>query len=64
MWWPKVINQDRKIQIMQKEEALKGSLTKVYKYLMGGCMEVRGKLSLVVPSNRTRGNGHELKCKK
>jgi len=33
----------------------------VYKYLQGECKEGRAKLFPVVPSNRTRGYGHQLK---
>jgi len=36
----------------------------MYKYLMGGSKEDRVKLFIVVPSERTRGNRHQVKHKK
>jgi len=40
---------------------LGGNLTKVYKYLQGGCKEDRARLCPVVPSDGPRGSGQELK---
>ena len=44
-----------------EKRRLRGDLRNASKYLQGGGQEDGARLFAVVPSNRTRGNGHKLK---
>jgi len=47
-----------------EKRRLRGNLINACKYLKCGCQEDGAKLFSVVPSNRTRDNGHKMKHRK
>lgn len=55
--------QPRKLGLFSLEKSGSGgNLINVYKYPKEGCKEHADRFFSMVPSNRTRSNGHKLEC--